>query len=113
MRGAQEDAELANRVQPGHIVMENVLAVVLARAGDSTRARALIVHWPGRADHWLVMAALLSAGDTAEALDRLERAAPNPFLWPALHRPEFDALHGNPRYERLLLALRPPEAVGP
>ena len=113
VRGAQEDAELANRLQPGDMVMESVLATVLARAGDSARARALIGHWPGRTDHWLIMAALVAVGDTAAALDRLERASPVPTLWAALRRPEFDALHGNPRYDRLLAALRPAEAVGP
>lgn len=113
LRGAQEDAELANRLQPGHVVMENVLALVLARAGDSTRARALIAHWAGRTDHWVVMAALLAVGDTAQALDRLEHATPDPNLWSSLHRPEFDGLHGNSRYERLVAALRPPGAVGP
>src|SRR5207245_7885 len=60
VRGAQEDAELANRLQPGDMVMESVLATVLARAGDSARARALIGHWPGRTDHWLIMAALVA-----------------------------------------------------
>jgi len=113
VRGARDDAELANRLQPGDIVVENVLALVLARAGDSTRARALIAHWPGRTDHWVVMAALLAVGDTAATLDRFERAGPNPAYWTRLHRPEFDALHGNPRYERLLAALRPLGAVGP
>jgi len=113
VRGAQDDAELANRLQPGDIVVENVLALVLARAGDSTRARALIAHWPGRTDHWVVMAALLAVGDTAATLDRFERAGPNPAYWTRLHRPEFNALHGNPRYERLLAAVRPAGAVGP
>jgi len=113
VRGAQDDAELANRLQPGDIVVENVLALVLARAGDSTRARALTAHWPGRTDHWVVMAALLAVGDTAATLDRLEQAGPNPAYWTRLHRPEFDALHGNPRYERLLAAVRPAGAVGP
>ena len=113
LRGAREDAELANRLQPEDLLIENVLAMVLARAGDSTRARALIAHWPGRTAHWLVMAALLAVGDTAEALDRLERASPDPNLWAALRRPEFDALRGNSRYERLVAALRPLGAVGP
>ena len=113
VRGAREDAELANRLQPGDIVMESVLAIVLAHAGDGSRARALIAHWPGRTDHWLSMAALVAVGDTADALDRLERAPHVPYLWAALRRPEFDALHGNPRYERVLAALRPAGAVGP
>jgi DNA-binding winged helix-turn-helix (wHTH) protein/TolB-like protein len=113
VRGAQEDAELANRLQPGDIVMESVLAIVLARAGDSARARALLAHWPGRNEHWLIMAALVAVGDTAAALDRLERASPVPYLWAGLRRPEFDTLHGNPRYARLLATLRPAGAVGP
>src|SRR6267378_1441016 len=107
VRGAQEDAELANRLQPGDIVMESVLATVLAHAGDSARARALMAHWPGRNEHWLIMAALVAVGDTAAALDRLEHASPVPYLWAGLRRPEFDALHGNPRYEQLLATLRP------
>ena len=116
MRGAQEDAELANRLQPGDIVMESVLAIVVARAGDRARGRTLMAHWPGRNEHWLIMAALVAVGDTAAALDRLERAeraSPVPYLWAGLRRPEFDALHGNPRYERLVAALRPAGAVRP
>ncbi len=61
----------------------------------------------------MVMAALVAVGDTAEALDRLERAPPDPATWSLLRRPEFDALHGNPRYERLVTALRPPGSLGP
>lgn len=112
VRGAQEDAELANRLQPGDIVMESVLAIVVAHAGDRTRARTLMAHWPGRNEHWLIMAALVAAGDTAAALDRLERASPVPYLWAGLRRPEFDALRGNPRYERLVATLRPTGGVG-
>lgn len=113
VHGAQEDAELANRLQSGSIVIENILAVVVARAGDSRQARALIAHWAGRTDNSFVAAALLAVGDTSEALDRLERLSPGPDVWAALHRPEFDALHGNLRYERLLASVRPPGAVGP
>jgi len=59
------------------------------------------------------MAVLLVLGDTAATLDGLERLPPDPSSWWWLHQPEFDGLHGNPRYERLLAALRPPGAVGP
>lgn len=78
--------------------MENLLAVVLARAGNIDSARVLIAHWPGRTDNYMAMAALVAVGDTATALDRFERAQPDPSYWAYLHRPEFDALHGNPRY---------------
>lgn len=111
--GALADAELANRLRPRDIVMENLLAMVLARAGNIDSARILIAHWPGRTDNYMAMAALVAVGDTAAALDRFERAQPDPSYWAYLHRPEFDALHGNPRYERLLAALRPTGAVGP
>lgn len=110
--GALEDAELANRLQPGDIVMESVLAIVLAHAGDTARARELMAHWPGRNEHWLIMAAFVAVGDTAAALDRAERAAPVPYLWAGLRRPEFDALRGHPRYERLVAARRPAGAQG-
>src|SRR5439155_1621430 len=79
VRGAREDAELANRLQPGDIVMESVLAIVLAHAGDGSRARALIAHWPGRPDHWLSMAALVAVADTAHPLDPVERAPHVPY----------------------------------
>src|SRR5207302_2985137 len=36
IRGALQDAELADRLQPGDILMENALAIVLARSGDTT-----------------------------------------------------------------------------
>jgi len=111
--GALADAELANRLRPGDIVMENLLALVLARAGHVDSARVLIAHWAGRTDNHMAMAALVAVGDTATALDRFERAQPDPAYWAQLHRPEFDPLHGNPRYERLLAALRPSGAVGP
>jgi len=111
-RAALEDAELGNRLQPGSMTMELVLALTLAGTGDSTRARALIASWSG-ADHWLVLAGLVALGDTAAALERLEHWMPDPGIWAALHRPEFDPLHGSPRFERLLAALRPEEAVGP
>ena len=113
IRGAQDDAELANRIQPGNPVVENVLAIVLARAGDTTRARTLIGHWMGRTAHWSVFAAQVAVGDTAAALDGLEAARTDPGYWMVLHFPEFDALHGNRRYEQLLVRLRPPGAVGP
>lgn len=113
VQGALEDAELANRLRPGNIVTENTLAIVLARAGNIDSARALIAHWPGRTDNYMAMAALVAVGDTAAALDRFERAQPDPSYWAYLHRPEFDALHGNRRYERLLATLRPSGAVGP
>ena len=112
LRGALEDGEIANRLQPGSPIVEGFLAYAAVRAGDTTRARALLAHWPGRTDFSIVIG-LIALGDTAAALDRLERAAPDPGGWGLLQRPEFDPLHGNPRFQRLLAAFRPQGAVGP
>ncbi len=112
VRGAVEDAEMANRLQPGNPIVEGFLAYAAARAGDTTRARALLAHWPGRTEFSVVIG-LVALGDTAAALDRLERAPPDPGEWGLLLRPEFDVLRGNRRFDRLLVALRPQGAVGP
>lgn len=112
LRGALEDAEIANRLQPGASSVEGFLAYVLARSGDTTRARALLAHWPGRTD-FATLIGLVALGDTAAVLDRLEQAPPDPSWWALLQRPEFDPLRGNPRFDRLLAARRPVGAVGP
>ena len=111
--GALADAELAARLVPGNGMMESVLAMVVARTGDTTRARALIPPAIGPFDQMFGAAALLAVGDTAAALDRMERAPPDPAVWAVLQRPWFDALRGNPRFERLAAASRLQGAVGP
>jgi hypothetical protein len=111
--GALEDAELGTRLEPGNTAMQSVLAMVLARTGDTTRARALIERSAGHYDQSWAGAALLALGDTAAALDRLEHEQPDPGLWSWLQRPQFDALRGNPRFDRLVAASRPPGALGP
>jgi TolB-like protein len=112
VRGAVEDAESANRLAPGDPTVEGFLAYAFARAGDTTRARALLAHWPGHSE-FSVIVGLLALGDSVAALDRLERAPPDPGGWGVLQRPEFDPLRRNPRFERLLVAQRPQGAVGP
>ena len=112
LRGALEDAESADRLQPGQPIIEGLLAYAVVRTGDTTRARMLVAHWPGHSEFSVVLA-ILALGDTADALDRLERAPPDPGAWGLLQRPEFDALRANPRFERLLAASRPAGAAGP
>jgi Flp pilus assembly protein TadD len=113
LRGALDDAETANKLRPGNVVIENVLAIVLAQTGDTTRARTLVGHWVERPDHWLVFAAMVAVGDSEAALEQLEASPPIPGLWSDLHRWQFDALRGSPRFVRIMAALRPPGAVGP
>jgi adenylate cyclase len=112
LRGAVEEGEIANRLQPGSSIVEGFLAYAAARAGDTTRARALLAHWPGHTEFSIVIG-LIALGDTAAALDRLEQTPPDPGEWGLLERPEFDSLHGNTRFERLLAAVRPQGAVEP
>lgn len=112
LRGALDDAEAANKLRPGNVVVENVLAIVLAQTGDTTRARALVGHWVERPTHWLVFAAMVAVGDSGAALDHLEAAQPIPGLWGDLHRSLFDAVRADPRFARIMAALRPPGAVG-
>ncbi|HET9708163.1 MAG TPA: tetratricopeptide repeat protein [Gemmatimonadales bacterium] len=111
-RGAVEDGESANRLSPGLPNFEGFLAYAAARSGDTTRARSLLAHWPGHTEFGIALA-ILALGDTAAVLDRLEQSPQNPNRWALMLQPEFDPLHGNTRYERLLATLRPLEAVGP
>jgi TolB-like protein len=112
LRGAVEDGENANRLAPGLPNSEGFLAYAAARSGDTTRARSLLAHWPGHTEFAIVVATL-ALGDTTAALDRLEQSSQDPNRWALMLQPEFDPLHGNTRYERLLATLRPVEAVGP
>ena len=112
--GALDDARFAVRLD-SNTQTTAMLALALARSGDSTAAQALVaarsrgplpIYSTGAA------AALLALGDTAEALDELERMPLHPGRWGRLRFPEFDVLRGNPRFERLLAESRPRGAMG-
>jgi len=112
--GAQADEELASRLAPRNSRIECTLAIAIAQSGDTARARRLIPQaTTGPLESIYVGAALLAVGDTAAALDRLERATPDPGTWSLLQWPWFDGLRGTPRFERLVAAVRPTGADGP
>jgi len=114
--GALADAEMAVRLGPGPV--ECILAAALAQAGDTTRARSIVRRLTTApisdlSPEWCTARAILALGDTAAALDRLDHVPRTALLWVGLRRPEFDALRGNPRFERAVAESRPPGAAGP
>lgn len=112
--GAQTDEEFADRLAPGNSRVENTLAIAYAASGDTARARRLIPPAMTGPLEWIYAgAALLAIGDTAAALDRLEHATGDPGSWSLLQWPWFDGLRGTARFERVVAAARPTEAVGP
>jgi TolB-like protein len=113
--GALDEARLAIRLD-SNLETSALLALALARSGDTAAARAFVQAWSGAPVPIYSIGfapALVALGDTAAALAVLERMPPSPGRWGRLHFPELDPLHGTPRYERLLAASRPPGAVGP
>jgi tetratricopeptide (TPR) repeat protein len=121
--GARNDALLAARLRPKSDPMaaEDVLIALDLRSGDSAAARARLARLralsprpdePGvhQATAWA--AVLVAAGHNREAIDFLERARVAPtHLRFHLKEPRFDALRGDPRFERLMERLRPREKV--
>lgn len=84
-----------------------------ARARDAARGLPLAFAVPGDA---LAASALLTVGDTATVLERLEAipaAGRNAMLWWILRLPEFDALRANPRFARVYNDARPVSARSP
>jgi serine/threonine-protein kinase len=92
-------------------------AWVFAKLGDSSAARAQTRKMEEAAKHRYVSAdalagAYVAVGDTARALNMLERAADDrAFTLIFLpYSPMFTALHGNPRYEKIVKQVG---AIGP
>ncbi len=109
---ARAEAELATGVDQGHAVpVRATLAAVLAAAGDIERARAVRAALPQpTADATispleassLAMAAL-ALGDTAQALDLIERARPRgAWLRFYLLAPPFDSLRAHPTFAAVM-----------
>lgn len=114
--GAVADAEMAVRLGPSSV--ECILAAASVQAGDTARARSIVrrltaVPISDKSPEWCTARAILALGDTAAVLDRLDHVPRTALLWVGLRRPEFDALRGNPRFERVIAESRPPGAAGP
>jgi formylglycine-generating enzyme required for sulfatase activity/TolB-like protein/cytochrome c-type biogenesis protein CcmH/NrfG len=115
---ARADAETAARLRAGFRVPgEAVLALVELQAADTLAARTRIVRMereirsaghPTITDAAWVGRALVALGESARALELLERVRPRGArLWYYLRAPEFDAIRSSPRFGKLVAESQP------
>jgi len=116
--GARADADLVVRIRPGSdpLAAEDVLISLALRGGDTAAARARLARIrpqaPGPEEPGVHQAAawaavLVAAGRHREAIDFLERTRVAPaHLRFHLKEPRFDALRGDPRFQRLMRGAR-------
>ncbi len=110
-RAAEAAVLVTQHLGPDDDYGEGVLGVVLVRLGRAAEARSLARRMEERARHQWVQPMTIAGiyaelGDTSRTLDLLEEAERRGALAPQLDAlPDFRALHGKPRYQRLLRAL--------
>ncbi len=118
---ARTNAETALRLAPEEFETgRGVLAAVQASAGDTLPARLALDSLVGALDRtgkvdqiqvFNVAMPLVLLGDTARALDLIERARPRRArLWASLRWPEFDPLRASPRFRRVVAEASPTRA---
>jgi len=121
LAGARSDAEAALRLSPPGEQYYGLapLAAVAAFGGDTVEARRLMdralapfaSRAPGPLVGQMIGLGLVSAGELRQAMDVLERTAPQGgVLWYSLQLPALDPLRSDPRFQRLMEASRPPGA---
>ncbi len=119
--GARDDAAAALRYSPGseEYYGLSLQAAVAAASGDTAQARQLTARAlapfasgaPAVFAAQIIAMGLAATGERDRALDLLERSEPKgAVLWFLMQFPELDALHSDPRYQRVLAASRPPTA---
>jgi tetratricopeptide (TPR) repeat protein len=116
--GALRDADIIASRAPDEPPAATLRTAAYAMMGDTARARAAARPFlRPRADGGLWGAyANLTLGDTAWALDHLERipaGESGALVWQFLRLPLFDALRGNARFERVYQSARPAAARAP
>ena len=124
LAGARADAEAARRLGPPGFSYwgEAVLAILVARSGDTATARATAIRLgasltePGRPTvqeaRW-ISAALAAAGERERAIALLESVPAErrgAELWFFLRFPELDPLRHDPRFQRLVEEAKPLQA---
>jgi Tfp pilus assembly protein PilF len=120
---ARTNGEVAARLSLGDSAdAVGVLAMADVAQGDTITARTRLSWLTSAVDpeqpHWtlgIYIAPLLVAlGDTAQALDLLERIRPRGLqVWYVMRSPRLDALRASARFQRLLAQSRPPGAREP
>ena len=127
LAGADQDAAAARRlVPPGYTFWGDAIsAMVAARRGDTTSARAVARRLlrelgdrpqPTAQQVRWIAGALAAAGDEVGALALVETTPPQErglYLWYWLQFPEFDMLRADPRFRRVVDELAPPGALEP
>jgi TolB-like protein/Tfp pilus assembly protein PilF len=119
--GGRADAETALRLSPPGFPFWAASAeiTVAARSGDTTAARRMLATMRealgGEAGYslnaYFLARALIDVGDYAGALDAAEQVRVRGVeTWWNLGQPWWDPLRADPRYQRLLEAVRPPGA---
>ncbi len=110
-RAAAAATLVAQHLGPGDDLGEGVLGEALARAGRTAEARVLARRMEERARHeWVqpisIARVYAGLGEASRALYWLEEAERRGALEPELDtEPQFRALHGEPRFQRLLRGL--------
>jgi hypothetical protein len=114
---ARGDAETAVRLRPAsdRLSGEDVLAALDLRSGDTAGARARLARLrpdaPDSSEAGVHQTAawasvLVGAGENRRAIEFLERTrVPRAHLRMHLEEPKFDALRGEPRFQRLMRSL--------
>ncbi len=120
--GGRADAETARRLSPPGYPFWAASAeiTVASKSGDTTSARRMVAQMAeavaggegGSAlSAYFLARGLIDVGDYAGALDALEHArARGVEAWWNMTQPWWDPLRADPRYRRLLEAVRPPGA---
>ena len=121
--GALDDAQAARRVAENPLYAEATLAVVEAARGDSAAGRARTEPLAAAVlrqrsvtveEGVFVAYALTAVGDHRRAIEVLHHAQPRGApLFVDMRSPDFDALRGDPRFQRIAAEARPPDAKAP
>ncbi len=120
--GAQADADAAVRLRPPDFILDSepLVVALLATGGDTAAARAhaerlaRVIGETGPLTYAPAQAAAIAfawLGDSDRAMSFLERGRPGGVnTWWAMQDPALAPLWADPRFQRLLAELRPPEA---
>jgi serine/threonine-protein kinase len=122
--GARQDAQTALRLRPSSDSLsgEDVLVALSLRRGDTSQVRRILARlrkWaPKPSEHEIHQAiawgsVLVAARQHDEAIAFLQSVRLDPtHLLIHLKEPRFDAIRGDPRFQKLMETLRPREARG-